>query len=513
MKQLYMQSETPKNIRERNQANHSVIFCRKTNRNMNPTTPLSAGHRRGLTITENLCKGPPGRPRSPGMFRGHPPDGSSPPDSGADRVASPLSSGREGQGVSPKKSQILNAEFQFLNHTNTKFYSQLNFTIMKKLFFILILAVFASAYITQAQTTLNPSITNTQLIPALSCAANANFLHPLAGVSYTYQMDGTTGAEDVSQWTWFATKNPAFITAGVMASDSLKEGVAGQLLAASSNYGKASANNNVQITWSPDILKNTLYQGAPSTTVFPSPTFVVGYGTGQNCADNIKVYEINPILNFTIDIAAIDPATGATLNWDAPTQQCVDKVQSATYVDATNDLLMNYGTNSLTFEVAAANFAKDFTPTFRLISGLSGVQTAVVTLHSTRADALAGANPVATTNWTAASVGTDWALTQQFTAANTADIVKGVSLFVHVVITNSTFESLAANPFVLAVDAKDNTNTGIWDMEDADCTTLADAADQIDQATHTINPRPTITGANVPDSNTAEPNNIVPKNP
>lgn len=378
---------------------------------------------------------------------------------------------------------------------------------------ILFLAFFVLALITgtsNAFAQLLPGVTVTQPLPPLSCAANANFLHPLAGQSYTYQMDGTTGAEDVNQWTWFATKNNAFITGGVMAGDSLREGVAGQLLAASANYGKSSGTNNVQITWTPEILANTDYQGTPSTTAFPSPTFVVGYGTGVNCADNIKVYEINPIINFTVDITNID-ATGKGMAWDKDTSTCVSLVQSATYTGG--NLVMNYGTNTIYFEVAAANFVKDFTPTFTLMGGLSGVQTAVVSLHASYTDAVAGTliYPGATTNW--ATGAAPWATGHQFTAANTADVARGVSLIVKVVITNSTEESLIANPFILAVDARDNTNTGIWDMEDADCTVLADAADQYDRAEHIVKPRPTIIGANIPDSNTAEPNNIVPKVP
>jgi hypothetical protein len=243
---------------------------------------------------------------------------------------------------------------------------------------------------------------------------------------------------------------------------------------------------------------------------------VVGYGTGVACADNIKVYEINPIINFTLDIANIDPVANTTMAWDTPTSQCVDKVEGATYDGATDALVMDYGTNTLYFEVAAANFNTDFTPTFTLISGLNTVQTAVVSLHASYTDAVAGtlAYAGATTNWAAGA--TPWATGHQFTATNPADVAKGVSLFVKVVITNSTEESLLANPFILAVDARDKNNTGLWDMENEDCVYSAalDVADQVDQATHTVNPRPTIVGgAVIPDSNPAAPNNIVPKLP
>jgi hypothetical protein len=356
------------------------------------------------------------------------------------------------------------------------------------------------------------------VITPLTCATAANFLHPIAGVAYTYQMDGTTGPEDVIGWTWFATKNPAFITPGASAavapalsSDSLKANTVGQLLEAGGNYGViGSATNSVSITWSPEILSNTLYQGDASTTVFPSPTFVVGYGKGQNCADNIQVFEINPIQNFTLDIANID-AAGVTLAWDAPTTQCVDVVQSATYNNTSNAIDMNYGKDTLYFEVVAANFVTSWSPTFTKISGLNGVQTADLGMATSLVDARAG-NFIAngTTTWTAAS--TNWATGVTLTAAP-ADVANGVSVFVRVIISNLTYESLAANAFVLAADAIDAATPAKWDMEEADCTALVNTADQVDQATHTVNPRPTIIGSNVPDTNALAPNDIIIKTP
>ncbi len=360
---------------------------------------------------------------------------------------------------------------------------------------------------------LSPRTTPAVITP-LGCAGTANFLHPIAGVPYTYQMDGTTGPEDVIGWTWFATKNPAFIAApNVLSADSLNANTVGELLEASGNYGVlGSVTNSVSITWSPEILANTLYQGPASTTVFPSPTFVVGYGKGQNCADNIQVFEINPIMNFTLDIANID-AAGATLAWDAATAQCVDVVQSATYNSGTDAIDMNYGKDTLYFEVVSANFVNSWTPTFTKISGLNGVQTAELGMATSLVNARAGTFIAGgTTNWTAAS--TNWATGVALTSTNPADVANGVSVFVRVIISNLTYESLAANPFVLAADAIDAASPAKWDMEEEDCTAPGtNLADQIDRATHTVNPRPIIVGSNVPDSNALAPNDIIIKTP
>ncbi len=66
---------------------------------------------------------------------------------------------------------------------------------------------------------------------------------------------------------------------------------------------------------------------------------------------------------------------------------------------------------------------------------------------------------------------------------NSADAATGsFSLYSKVVIVNNTEESLTTSPFVLAVDALDNDETGITDMEDLDCgCSPSDLADQIDR--------------------------------
>jgi len=391
--------------------------------------------------------------------------------------------------------------------------------------FLSLAFVFAGNRVFGQAIPLNQGITSTQPIPALTCADGTDPLplHPYPGVPYIYTMDGTTGVENAQNWTWFATKDPNFIVDGDLTLNRL-DVASGALLDVSANYGIEGTSNSVTITWSAEILAATKYQGdatgwATANSTNPSPTFVVGFATGEKCADNIQVYEINPQFNFTLDIANIDPETDGTLNWGTVTEQCVDDVWKAIYNNTSKELDMDYGSNELYFEVAAANFVNDFTPTFYLISGLVADQTAVVTLHSSLADAQADANVHATKNWTAASLSVDgsngWNADKQFTAANSANVVGGVSLFVKVVITNNTYESLTVNPFTLAVDAQDDNETGIWDMEEDDCTpaTAEDAADWADQATHNIQPRPTIImdGGAMSEPTAPDPDDLIEK--
>lgn len=387
---------------------------------------------------------------------------------------------------------------------------------------VLILMLFAIALIASTSTAFGQSLgASSQPIDPLTCVAGADQpLHPFAGVPYTYSLNGSNGAETAASYTWWATKDPNFITAEGTTNMATTALASPQVLNVSTTYGQTTpattpGANTVSITWSADILAGTDYQGIPGPG---TPTFVVGYAEGANCADNIQVYEINPMPNFTVDIAPIDPDnTATTLPWDDLTANlCVDEVQSASYNATSHELDINHGTNTIYFEVAAANFVVDWTPTFQIISGLRTSQTAVISMYATRADAVG----TGTALWTSGSLavgdmGTDIPTNTPLTASIPTDAFTGVSVYVKVVITNDTEESLTDNPFVLAVDAQDN-STGtarMWDMEDDDCTLLADAADRIDQATITVNPRPQLDHATV-DTNVLEPNDrIVKTNP
>lgn len=378
---------------------------------------------------------------------------------------------------------------------------------------------------------LNPGITGTQPIVPIACETSALPLHPVPGVPFTYSMTNGSGAGTSANWTWYATKDPGFITAGtpplLNIATQLTVGT-GALISTgmSANYGIDNrggnnlAENSVTINWSAATLAATSYQGlvAPGT-----PTFVVGYSEGlAGCSDNLQVFEINPMPNFTIDIAAIN-AAGTTLGWDVNTEEeCVDKVQSATY--AAGVITPDYGTNTIYYEVAAKNFVTNFAPSFMITDGLNSDQTATISIYSNYADATTSTGAL----WTSAAIAVAGMNTliptnTDLTAVNLPDIATGVSFFVKVVIDNNTEESLADNPFILAVDAQDNvdgttglpTAASIWDMEDADCPTLANGADQVDNSTITITPRPTMLmdGGAMSEPSTVTPEDVINKLP
>ena len=330
-------------------------------------------------------------------------------------------------------------------------------------------------------------------IDTLVCVANSLPLHPVPGIPYVYRMDGTTGEENTYAWTWWATKDTTFINAsGLKTSGSLSAPSDGLMFTGANYLNSVVDADSVVITWSPEVLANTDYEGTPDPTgATPSPTFVVAYANGINCADNIEVYEINPVPAFTVDIANITE-DGTVLDWDVDTAECVDIVRSATYRNAL--LEMDYGTDTLYFEIVASNFVTSWTPYFSILGGLNGSQTADLLISLDYAAAQAGTPITGTTELTGLTAGQHgWGDDIELTAATASEVPNGVKLVARVIIHNNTYESLTSSNFNLAVDGQDFTNQ--WDMEDTDCSDPTTAVrNEIDEAVQIIRPRPTIEG-------------------
>lgn len=333
-------------------------------------------------------------------------------------------------------------------------------------------------------------------------ACTPDALHPTAGVPYVYTLDATPGG---GTWTWWATKNTTFMATKTIPADSLKQ-ISNQLLPATSdNYGKATSSNQVTIAWSDAILGSTKYQGdgvAPNGT----PTFVVAYytasGTGTDCADNLKVYELDPTFAFTVDVLNLDPVNylpAATTPYAYSPAQCVDDVQAASYT-AAHEILYDYGTNYLYYEFVAANFTGFWIPTFA-VTGLDASQT--LSYDYTYS------NPTTwgtTPTWTPLVSGTT-PINVDPTVTSTKD---GVSVYVRVTVKNNMFETLTPQTVVLTLDGQNSLTPAKWDVVNSDCALpTPNAADKNDVATQTINPRPTVVPGT---TSTSAPNlTLIPK--
>jgi hypothetical protein len=328
-------------------------------------------------------------------------------------------------------------------------------------------------------------------IPLANCVGTPQ--QPKAGVSYNYELDNTSA--DATGYRFWATKNPNFISlvGGVttlnQATDSLKRNYSTELFGYSANYLTESATNSVDITWGPDLLSRTSYQtavGSPGTVAAPTSTFVVGWAIG--CADNIKVWEIDPSPSFTVDIKIIDDATKLPLAYnDLTAEQCIDEVRAAKYNPATFEVDYNFGWDTLYYEVVAANFVTSWLPTFFMTGlGDATIQEARIDWASSWANARTGTF-IDGGDITAGTV----TGTVPLTAVN-PNTNNGVSLFVRVLISNNNFEGLAAQTIGLSVAGEDEVGFDIDD--DLACTVPANAADAADDDTTTreITPRPTI---------------------
>jgi hypothetical protein len=345
---------------------------------------------------------------------------------------------------------------------------------------------------------LDPSPYTSVPIPLTQCVGSAQ--QPKAGVSYNYALDNTTA--DATGYRFWATKDPDFVSLEIATGntilnqpDSLHRNYSTELFGYSASYLGQTATNSVDITWGPDILSRTDYQqghiGA-GTLANPTSTFVVGWA--ENCADNIKVWEIDPSPAFTVDIKVIADATKLPLPYnDATGSQCIDEVRAAKYDVTSHEVFYNYGWDTLYYEVISSNFVTSWVPTF-FMTGLGDVaiQNARIDWYESWSAARTNATTPAT-GWIEGGDITGGTITGATAlTSNNPNTVNGVSMIVRVVIQNDNYEGLTLQTIGLSVAGEDAVGFDLTD--EPTCTPPADAATAAadDGTTRTITPRPTI---------------------
>ncbi len=349
---------------------------------------------------------------------------------------------------------------------------------MKKQILLLIVAILASMSLAYGQGAVKWSDPR-----VFSCTDDA--LHPIAGKLYTYEAEGLPAG---GTWRFWATQDPNFITDNsgtpVFNHGTALEVTDGELLFASDDYNidviEASANTDgsIQLRWSSTILAATEYR--------VTPTFVVAYYVdATGCTDNIKVWELDPMNGFIVDIIAMDidaPVTSRDAYDPAtPPEVCVDNVESATY--AAGAMVYNYGDNYLYFEFVAANFTDYWIPTFEL-TGITGSQAVTSYEYTFATPDTWGTTPP---TWNTLTSGT----TQIEPDASVTDITLGVSIFVRVLIDHNQFEHLANVTYTMTLDGENA--DGLWDVRNEDCALPnPNAEDGADTATSVITLRPTV---------------------
>src|SRR5690554_1516122 len=231
---------------------------------------------------------------------------------------------------------------------------------------VLVLALVIAGYKVNAQTSAVHNTNATPIIPG-----KTNSLEPLAGVPYDYSASVTPTGGIAN---WFVTTNPVFINENNLTTNI--ETISGQyVLAAKGLTSKPVSTDTsmVQITWNTMGLSEVDYE---STTKKPLFVGVMYDAATDNCANNIQVWKIEPVQAFTLDITNVDGA-GNSQTYGTNVIQCFDEVVSASYDFDINEVKMDYGTQTLYYEVIAANFSNKFNAEFKL-EGLQSGQVATV---------------------------------------------------------------------------------------------------------------------------------------
>lgn len=335
----------------------------------------------------------------------------------------------------------------------------------KQIFIILLLVMTSSTYV------IGQAVHKSFPLPLTGCSNGP--LSPIAGNSYNYS---ATADPSGGLFHWWATTDQNFITSGANNIDDSLTIADGELLAYSSNYGSVpgTTQNNVDITWSSTTL------AAAETT----PTFVVFQydAPAGGCANNLKVYIIDPINGFTVDIKNMyndydTAAYGVTID------TCVSPISSAVYVPVDTTVAYDFGDNQLLFEVVLANFSDAATVSFN-IDDLVLSQTADLAWGYT--PATAGTNSLGT------DLGNGDVLATASIITSEPNTGVGVSIFVLATVNNNSYEGLTDTPFTLAVNAENA--EGNPDVVNSDCT----VADFEDTASQILLARPGVTDTTPP---------------
>lgn len=362
----------------------------------------------------------------------------------------------------PLQSNRLNHNF---NNSLT-----LNFTIMKKQMVLIIVALFASIAVVFGQGALPGSGPR----PLIDCETGP--LSPIAGVPYDYSAEIIPAGGTAY---WFATfSNTSFIAGGTLTSN--QEAVGGTFIAGATNYQidtpGATSPTTTTITWKTSGLAQVDATNPLFLAIHYEAPDMIG------CADNLKVYRINPINAFLVNILNL-----GTAGYDIDAESCVSDIESAEYDLANSIMMYDFGQNILAYEVVAANFTESYVLSFR-ISGLENDQTANIHWSYendfTTAITLAG-GPFF--NVTVAGP------TVQTFEPNTQN---GVSVFVWLEVNNNNYEGLTDTPITLAVAGINSASQPNvrWDACEIPVDLAADLSDPDapDFAVHTLKARPTV---------------------
>ncbi|MBE0660904.1 MAG: hypothetical protein IH597_00405 [Bacteroidales bacterium] len=357
------------------------------------------------------------------------------------------------------------------NHNFNNNSLTLNFTIMKKQMVLIIVALFASISVVFGQGATQGSGPR----PLTDCETGP--LNPIAGVPYEYSAEIIPAGGTAY---WFATfNNTSFISGGTLTAN--QEAAGGDFIAT----GATNYRNSTPGATSPTTTTITWKSSGLAQVDATNPLFLAIHYEAPDmigCADNLKVYRINPINAFLVNILNI-----GTAGYDIDAESCVSDIESAVYDMVNSEMMYDFGQNILAYEVVAANFTESYDLSLRIF-GLEDDQTANIYWNYennfTTATMLAG-GPFFNTTVAGPTVETFVPNTQN-----------GVSVFVWLEINNNNYEGLNDTPITLAVAGINSANQPNvrWDACEIPVDLMADLDDDNapDHALHTLKARPTV---------------------
>lgn len=343
---------------------------------------------------------------------------------------------------------------------------------MRKLILSMALAILSvGAY---AQT--NRAITGTAPSKVLNCS-NDNPQFPIIGKKYTYTVNGPEG-----QYHFFATNDRNFINNGVLATTSAYSETNGQIKVGTGNYNNAnSEDKSIELAWT----------NAASSTSY----LVVNHTpkTGCTTTNNLKVLKIEPKNAFFIELRNMNgaketQAQSATSNVDV----CLGGIKSAQITG--DNVVYDYGEQSLFYELIAANYDKSFVPQIKL-EGLKTGQTATLKWGYNRDNIT---QVLKTINVADMDQHVDF---PEIIADDTINPDQGVSIYLELVINNGKEEGLTDQIITLLADATTGVNKNIKDVK-TDCSEEDAFANK---AIQTLKARATITAGAGLNFMTAQP--------
>ena len=221
-------------------------------------------------------------------------------------------------------------------------------------------------------------------VTPIECTGDIDELHPQAGIPYTY--DVSVPASSTVHWFVLANDNGVILSLNDVASNILL--LADDAGDGTDNYILTSTNYNVTGTTTPTSITWKAFDGLTQQVL------LVAYVVDDvACTDNVEVYRILPVINFTLDVNAIASAgTELGIAQSITAEECVSPVESATYTPSVTPMTVpgvleaDYGENWVFFTVTAANFTHSWQPTFLIT--YSGVSVALEADWAYPADAI-----------------------------------------------------------------------------------------------------------------------------